>query len=169
MDRRTLLAAAAASSFIAKEAFASERPMSRRFQILDSVIAAWRAKDIDAALSHMHDDIVWHYAAAIAPPLKGKAQARRFLENFAAQISEVKWRIFDYAENGDRLFVEGVDEYIAKDGARVAAPYAGVVEFKGDLIIGWRDYFDRGVVDGMKAGGAASAQVEQLIARPSAS
>ena len=95
--------------------------MSSKFEIMKALIAAWSAGDIDGALSFMSDDIVWHYAAAVAPPLKGKVKARKFLENFKSQISEVRWRIFDHAESGDRLFVEGVDEYFAKDGARVAA------------------------------------------------
>jgi hypothetical protein len=33
----------------------------------------------------------------------------------------------------DRLFIEGVDPYTAANGARIATPYLGVVEFRGDL------------------------------------
>jgi limonene-1,2-epoxide hydrolase len=143
-----------------------ERPMTDRFKIYQSVIAAWKAKDIAAVLSHMSDDIVWHYASAISPPLIGKGPARKFMEDFAARIGEVRWRVFDYAEAGDRLFVEGVDEYFGKDGVRVATPYAGVLDFRGDLITGWRDYFDAGVSAAMRAGGKAPSQVEELIARP---
>ena len=140
--------------------------MSRKLEVLKSVIAAWTAGDIDGALAHMHDDIVWHYAAAVAPPAKGKAKARRFLEGFKAQLIQVRWRLFDHAETGSRLFVEGVDEYTASDGAVVRAPYAGVLEFDGDLIIGWRDYVDVGVMEAQKAGGQASRWVMDLIDRP---
>jgi limonene-1,2-epoxide hydrolase len=147
----------------------TERAMTDRFEIYRSVIAAWKAKDIDAVLGHMSDDIVWHYAAAIARPLRGKAAARRFLEGFAARVGEVRWRVFHYAITGDRLFVEGVDEFFSKDGARVATPYAGVLEFQGDLIVGWRDYFDGQTAAAMEAGGQASQHVEQLIDRPAAS
>lgn len=142
--------------------------MSPRFAVFQSVIAAWTAKDIEGALSHMHDDIVWHYAAAIAPPIKGKAGARKFLLGFASQIQDINWRIFDHAETGDRLFVEGVDEYRTLTGARVVTPYAGALTFSGDKIIGWRDYFDSRITDAMKAGGAPSPQVEMLIDRPAA-
>ncbi len=143
--------------------------MSAKLKVMKALIAAWSKGDVDGALAHMHEDIVWHYAASVAPPLKGKVKARKFLENFKSQISEVRWRIFDYAENGDRLFVEGVDEYLSKDGGLVAAPYAGVIEFSGDLIIGWRDYVDLGVVAAQKAGAALSPQVETLINRAVAS
>jgi limonene-1,2-epoxide hydrolase len=117
----------------------------------------------------MSDDIVWHYAAAIAPPLLGRSAARGFMQEFAGRIGEVRWRVFDYAESGDRLFVEGVDEYITKTGMRVATPYAGVLDFRGDLICGWRDYFDASGPAAMQAGGKAPAQVEELISRPAVS
>jgi limonene-1,2-epoxide hydrolase len=155
-------AAAAASSL-------QESPMSGHFHIYQAVIAAWKAKDIDAVLSHMSEDIVWHYAAAISPPVLGRAGARKFMETFGSKIAEVRWRVFDYAESGERLFVEGVDEYFTTDGKRIATPYAGVLDFRGNLICGWRDYFDAGVSAAMQAGGAASPEVEQLIARPAVS
>jgi limonene-1,2-epoxide hydrolase len=129
------------------------------------VINAWKAKDIDGVLSFMHDDIVWHYAAAIAPPLKGKAKARKFLEGMAPQVREVTWRIFDYAVRGDRLFVEGVDEYVSIEGRVISAPYAGVAEFHDGKIIGLREYFDLGVLNAFKAGEPPKEHVRNLIAR----
>jgi limonene-1,2-epoxide hydrolase len=140
--------------------------MSRKFEIMKSLIAAWSAGDIDGALAHMSDDIIWHYAAAVAPPLRGKDKARKFLTNFKGQISEVRWRLFDYAERGDRLFVEGVDEFMSTEGGLVAAPYAGVLEFRGELICGWRDYVDMSVMDAQRRGEARSAWVDALIDRP---
>ena len=140
--------------------------MSRKLEVLKTVIAAWTAGDIDGVLVHMHEEIVWHYAAAVAPPVRGKAKARRFLEAFKAQLRDVRWRLFDHAESGDRLFVEGVDEYTATDGAVVRAPYAGVLEFDGDLIVGWRDYVDMGVMQTQRGGGAASDWVLSLVDRP---
>ena len=140
--------------------------MSRKLDILKTVIADWRAGDINAVLAHMDDEIVWHYAAGAAPPLRGKAKARRFLENFKAQLTEVRWRLFDYAENGERLFVEGVDEFTATDGAIVVAPYAGVLRFNGDLIAEWRDYVDVGVMDAQRAGSVATDWVSALADRP---
>lgn len=140
--------------------------MSRKLEIMQALIAAWTKGDIDGALSHMSDDIVWHYAVAVAPPLKGKVKARKFLEGFKARITEVNWRIFDFAEQGDRLFVEGVDEFRSTDGHVVATPYAGVLEFRGDLICAWRDYVDVGVMQAQQDGAAATTWVAELIARP---
>lgn len=133
--------------------------------VLLGLIGAWKARDIDGVLAHMHEDIVWHYAAVIAPPLKGKAKARKFLEGMAQQVRDVTWRIFDYAEAGDRLFVEGVDEYVSADGHLVSAPYAGVVEFCDGRIIGLREYFDIGAVNALKTGEVMKEHVRALIAR----
>ena len=139
-----------------------------RFNQFKQLIAAWTRKDADAVLAMLHDDVVWHYAAAIAPPARGKAEARAFIERFGSTIAEVNWRIFAHTETADRLFVEGVDEYVTTDGVRVAAPYAGIIEYQGDKIIGWRDYLDRGTVDAIKAGKPYPAQVKELIDRPAA-
>lgn len=133
--------------------------------VLLDLIGAWKARDIDGVLAHMHEDIVWHYAAVIAPPLKGKAKARKFLEGMAQQVRDVTWKIFDYAEAGDRLFVEGVDEYVSADGHLVSAPYAGVVEFRDGRIIGLREYFDIGAVNALKTGEVMKEHVRALIAR----
>jgi limonene-1,2-epoxide hydrolase len=140
--------------------------VSRKLDTMKALIADWARGDIDAVLNRLSDDVVWHYAAAVAPPLTGKAKARKFLERFKSQVSEVRWRMFHHAESGDRLFVEGVDEYVAKDGATIAAPYAAVLEFRGDLICGWRDYVDVGVIEAQKSGQARSVWLEALIDRP---
>ena len=140
--------------------------MARRIEILQAIIEAWKAKDIDAVLSHMHEDIVWHFAVAAEPPLRGKATARKFLERFGAGMNDVKWRVFDSQETGDRLFVEGVDEFRTDEGVTVMAPYAGVLDFRGDLVIGWRDYVDVGVMAAQRAGAPITEQVKALSDRP---
>ena len=111
--------------------------MSRLFPILSRVIAAWQAQDIPSVLAHMTDDIVWHYAAPGLPPVRGKAAAEKLLRKLQADMHDIQWRIFAHAESGDRLFLEGVDEYRTGDGKRMALPYAGVLEFRGDQIAAW--------------------------------
>lgn len=166
MHRRDILAGATVmlSPLPAAAAAAKPKPDRRLRQFME-VIADWGAKDIDAILARLHDDIVWHVAAAVAPPLRGKAATRAFLEKFSQEVAEVHWRLFHAAETADRLFVEGVDEFRTSKGTMVAAPYAGIIEFKGDLIIGWRDYLDRSVVDAGRRGDAYAPYVSELISR----
>ena len=140
--------------------------MAGHYEILKTLIDAWKRADIDTVASLMTDDIVWHYATAIAPPLEGKTASVEFLTKFRGTMGEVTWRIFHHAESGPLLFLEGVDEYVGNDGVRVAAPYAGVLEFRDGKVCAWRDYFDMGLVKRMKAAEAAPDYVEALIARP---
>jgi limonene-1,2-epoxide hydrolase len=143
--------------------------MARHFETFQKLIAAWKARDLDTVLSFMTDDIVWHYAAAAMPPTRSKAAAQKLLQRFLADMHDVRWRIFTHAETGDRLFVEGVDEYRTPDGRTVATPYAGVLDFRDGLICGWRDYVDLGVAAAQKAGEPLSKQVLELLDRPLAS
>jgi ketosteroid isomerase-like protein len=136
-----------------------------RLDRLLSLIEFWKDRNIDGVLSVMHEDIVWHYAAAIAPPVIGRAKARRLLESLAGGVREVRWRIFDYAERDETLFVEGVDEYVSTDGLLISAPYAGVAIFKDGLIIALREYFDLSGVTRMKEGHTAPQHIRELIAR----
>ena len=139
--------------------------MSRKLAILQSLIACWSEGDIDGVLGHLSEDIVWHYAAGAVPPLRGKAKARRFMENYKAQINHVRWRLFDFAETGNRLFVEGVDEVHQRDGMTLVGPYAGVLDFDGDLIVGWRDYVDTALLDAQRKGGGTPDWVTALADR----
>lgn len=166
IDRRLFLTTAVAASVLPTVAHSKVTVMNKRFNQFSAVIDAWKRKDVDFIINSMTDDIVWHYAAAIAPPARGKAECRAFIAKFGANIGAVRWRIFEHAETADRLFAEGVDEYDSLDGHTIKAPYAGIIEFRGDLISGWRDYVDRGVIDAQKRGEAASAQVIELTSRP---
>lgn len=168
IDRRLFLATALAASAVPLPANSKVTAMNKRFNQFSAIIKAWKRKDVDFIIASMTDDIVWHYAAAMAPPARGKAECRAILDRLGAGIGAVRWRIFEHAETANRLFVEGVDEYDALTGHTIKAPYAGVIEFRGDLICGWRDYFDRAVIDSQKRGEAFSAQVTELTSRTAA-
>jgi len=47
----------------------------------------------------------------------------------------------------------------------MALPYAGVLEFRGEQIAGWRDYVDLGVLTDQKVGKPFSPQVNALLDR----
>ena len=117
-------------------------------------------------MSRQDDDRYQGLADQMERYLDGDQHAfRELFDRMAPQIRDVTWRIFDYAERGERLFVEGVDEYVSADGHLVSAPYAGVVEFRDGKIIGLREYFDIGAVNALKAGEAMKDHVRVLIAR----
>ena len=140
--------------------------MKKKIDVLKDIISAWcERQDIDAVLSHLSEDVEWHFAAVSAPPVFGHAGARKFLEDYGSRVKNPKWRVFSYAENDNALFVEGVDEFELQRGGRTIVPYMGVLEFDGDKVIGWRDYFDRGAADSSAKGEPLPDHVEKLTAR----
>jgi limonene-1,2-epoxide hydrolase len=171
MDRRTFVTATGAAAAalptalaLAPGAAAAGRDFDPYRAFLD-LVRAWQKHDIDAVLAKMTEDVVW-YPAVGAPPVNGKAGVRQVLEQFAPKRREERWKVFHHAVNGDRLFVEGVDAYTDDQGRRIAMPYAGVIEYRGGLIAGWRDYFDIGTLNRMKAGEPVPAILEPLVSRP---
>ena len=142
--------------------------MTRRRQQFQSVVDAWDRKDLDFILDAMTDDIVWHYFAGIAPPLRGKSEVRAHLSRFFSSSGETRLRIITHAEDGDRLFIEGVDEVTPKEGAMFFVVYAGVVEFRGDRISGWRDYGDSGAIKAQRMGEPKPPYLLELAGRASA-
>ena len=122
--------------------------MGQKIEILKHLTDVWReTQDIDAVLEFLTDDVEWHYSAVTKPPKHGKDGAREFLEAYKAKVRNPNWRIFNYAEKGDQLLVEGVDEFDLAEGGHAQIPYMGIYEFRGDKICSWRDYFDRGIAD----------------------
>lgn len=140
--------------------------MSRLYAVQQAIIAAWRKQDIEGVLAHVTDDIVWRNTSGFAPAIRGKTAMRAALQGMAPVIQTNTWRIFDYAESQDRLFMEGVDEFWLKTGEHVAIPYAGVLEFRGLLVHEWREYYDGRISAAMKAGAPMTDEVKTMIARP---
>lgn len=166
LDRRAVVTAAAAGALVASSARSKEISMPRLYPTLEAIIAAWRKQDIEGVLVHVTDDIVWRNTSGFAPAIRGKAAMRTALQGMAPVIATNNWRIFDYAESRDRLFMEGVDEFWLTTGQHVAIPYAGVLEFRGPLVHEWREYYDGRISAAMKAGAPVTDEVKAMIARP---
>ena len=166
MNRRTFVKATGATTLTAAAARGGAAGKTPYLDLVTSLIADWRRKDVDAVLARVTEDIVW-YSHVGTPPKIGKAAMRAFLEPFGAAISEVRWRIFGHAVSGQQIFLEGVDDFVLiAEKRRVAIPYAGVMTFRGSLISEWRDYFDRALFDRLKAGEPAPPEITKLLDRP---
>ena len=168
INRRALAAALPALTITPSLAQAKDTIMTkpRLYPVLQAVIEAWHRQDIEGVLVHVTDDIVWRNSSGFAPAIRGKAAMRKALQGMAPIIKTNKWRIFDHAENDNRLFMEGVDEFWLTTGEHVAIPYAGSLEFEGLLIKEWREYFDGRISAAMKAGQPMSDEVREMISRP---
>lgn len=116
--------------------------MSLMTDTLDAVMKASREQNTEAFLSHLTDDVEYHYHVG-SRPLLGKEWVRKFLDKYRTITADVVWRVDRCAEGGNCLFVEGYEEYLdQRTGKRIAHPYMGILEFKGSKIAKWRDYFE---------------------------
>ena len=137
------------------------RQHKTQLDTVNQLIDAWKQRDIDGVLAQLTDDIEYHYAVGLRP-LNGHDWVRRFLEKFGQGQSDNKWRIINHASNGERLLIEGVDDYVNAEGHRVQTPYMGIFEFRDGKICGWRDYCDVGLVADAEAGKAQPEWVQKL-------
>lgn len=137
--------------------------MASHIDIVNELIGAWKKADIDDVLSLLSDDIEYHYLVG-ERPLIGKDWVRRFLEKFGAGMTDVRWRIVNHASEGNKMLVEGIDDYVDADGVRIRTPYMGIFEFRDGKICGWRDYADTGLIAQAKTGQVFPEWLETLMA-----
>lgn len=136
--------------------------MASHIEIVNGLIADWQRADIEGVLSRLSDDVEYHYLVG-ERPLIGKDWVRRFLLKFGSGQTEIRWRIVNHASDGNKLLVEGVDDYVDADGTRIRTPYMGIFEFSNGKICAWRDYVDTGLIRHAKSGKAFPDWLETLI------
>lgn len=114
--------------------------MKTMSQIYKDSLNAWIRGDVEGMAAPYADDIVW-YPNRSMRPVHGKAAMLGFMQKFGSGMSDVSYEQTLMIEKDNMLFVEGTESY-TKKGKKISVPYAGVVEFRGDKIVAWRDYFD---------------------------
>ena len=135
-------------------------------QRLLSMIDAWARQDLDEVMTFIHDEVEWNNSGGFRPVVKGKAAMRAALEQMAETIAESRWRLFDYVEEGDRLWMEGADEFILKDGKRIAIPYMGMLEYENGVIRYWREYYNGYLHTTQGKSGEVAAEAQVMLDRP---
>lgn len=133
-----------------------------KLEIVKTVIASWKQKDVDAVLDLVSDDIAFFYAIG-REPVRGKEEMRALLGRLKDHQQDLDWRIKNSAATDNLVMIEGVDEYTNPAGIKIQTPHMTVFEFDGDKIIGWRDYFDFGQLMALEQGEAPSEHVQALI------
>lgn len=135
-------------------------------QRLLDMIDAWGRQDIDSVMTHLHDDVQWNNSGGFHPVVKGKAAMREALEKMAGTIAESRWRLFDYVENGDTLWMEGADEFLMTDGKTIAIPYMGILEYEDGKIRRWREYFNGYLHTTQGKTGVVAPEAAAMLDRP---
>lgn len=114
--------------------------MKTKSQIYKDSLDAWSRGDLQGVSASCADDVEW-YPNRSMRPVRGKAAMLEFMAKFGAGMSNPHYTQTLMIEQDNTLFVEGTESY-SKDGREISVPYAGVLEFRGDKIVSWRDYFD---------------------------
>ncbi len=134
--------------------------MSRdKVDVARRVTDAFNRRDVDAAFAEfVTPDYEW-YPAVVRALDGGGYRGREGVERFAADIRE-NWEELqahpeEFRDLGDRVLVLGRVKGRGKgSGAPVDAPYAGILDFRGDRIWRHRVYLDR--AEGLRAAGLSA-------------
>ena len=103
-------------------------------------IAAWEARSVEDILSRMTPDAT--YLNVGLSEAKGHEAIRAAVTPFLTTASEVHWTITHIAETETGVVLtERIDVFVIGEKT-LSVPVMGAFEFDGDLISGWRDYFD---------------------------
>jgi limonene-1,2-epoxide hydrolase len=116
---------------------------AQHIETMHKLIGASIEQDKQKFLSFFAPDVEYILHTS-ARPLQGLAWLERFLDKYFADMTDVIWRVDRWAQNGNKLLVEGYEEYRERaSGKRVGHPYMGIVEFndRGE-ITAMRDYFE---------------------------
>lgn len=116
--------------------------MGRNLQVVETLMAAWKRRDVEGFIATLSDDIEYHWHPTKRPAV-GKDKMRKFLSNYEAGFDQQEWTILHSAEAGDVLFVEGKEVLVDRStGARMDNPFVQVFELRDGLITRMRDYYD---------------------------
>ena len=117
--------------------------------VVAAFIAAIEAKDVDAAIELLADDV--SYENVPMSPIAGKEAVRATLGAFLGAAAQVEWPISRQVVAGNAVINERLDRFQIGNGW-LELPVAGFFEVdEQGLIALWRDYFDMSSYTGQLA------------------
>ena len=112
-------------------------------------ISALEAKDLDAALALVTDDVELDNVPM--GKVLGPAGIRELLEPFLGSCQEIDWVIHHQVAQGNTVMNERNDRFLMGD-RWVEVAVAGLFVLRDEKIALWRDYFDLGMFERAMAG-----------------
>jgi limonene-1,2-epoxide hydrolase len=111
-------------------------------EAVTALIKANEARDIDAILGALTDDIV--YENVPMSVMRGHDEVRAMLGPFAEMAERVEWEVLEQVEQGDTVMNERVDRFWLEGGHTIELRVAGMFKVRDGKVAVWRDYFDLG-------------------------
>jgi ketosteroid isomerase-like protein len=62
-------------------------------RIVQRLVALWEARDLDALVQCLSDDVEWYDPAMADPPARGRAEVRAFCETLIRAFPDFKYEI----------------------------------------------------------------------------
>ncbi len=112
----------------------------RKKEIFRTMAQAWHEQDWATCSGLFAPDGVLH--SVMLPPVVGRDTIHERISKLGAANKKVTLKIERMGVVDGALMVQRVDEVVI-DGRRGECPAIGVIEFTGDKIARWRDYYDR--------------------------
>ena len=119
-------------------------------EVVQALIRANEARDIDAVVALMTDDV--EYENVGMGVCTGHDEVRGLLGPFYGGAERVAWEVLAQVEHGDTVMNERVDRFFMPGGKTAEVRVAGYFEVEGDRVRRWRDYFDTGALLSQLAG-----------------
>jgi limonene-1,2-epoxide hydrolase len=116
-----------------------------RKKLVEQFFASWRTLDPATIVSHFAEDGVYNNIP-MKPDLGYAVGRDKILQLIEPWMDHMRAGLdFEFrhlVSEGDTVLFERYDVLSRPDGAKVRLPIMGVMEFRGDLIAEWREYFD---------------------------
>jgi limonene-1,2-epoxide hydrolase len=119
-------------------------------EAVTALIKANEARDIDAILAALTDDVVYENVGMGV--MNGHDEVRALLGPFAEMAERVEWEVLHQVEQGDTVMNERVDRFWLVGGKKIEIRVAGLFEVRDGKVAAWRDYFDVGGFNAQMAG-----------------
>jgi limonene-1,2-epoxide hydrolase len=118
------------------------KPLSdeQKIAVFRRMAQAWQDQDWPACADLFAPDGVLH--SVMLEPVVGRQAIYDRISKLGGANKKVTLHIHRIGVIDGALFCERTDE-IVKDGRRGESPVVGVIEFEGDRIRLWREYYDR--------------------------
>ena len=123
---------------------------AQKIAVFHEMARAWSAKEWRTCANLFTPNGVLH--SVMIDPVVGRETIYQRIVKLEAPNKEVNLRIHRIGVIDGALFVERSDEIILSGTSR-SAPVVGVLQFEGDKISLWREYYDRAQL--MRAAGHA--------------
>lgn len=105
-----------------------------------AMIDAWNDMDWGRAASMLTEDAVLH--SMMIDPIEGRDAIHKRIAGLGALADSIDLHVSNIGVINGTLYMERVDRFVCK-GKPGATPVCGALEFEGDKIKVWREYYDR--------------------------